>query len=376
LKKRWAKGYREPKTVAAYLKLLDELEYPGSADVNYVSTTAAINAMSRFPDPRTSVGNEANLEPDMKDNEEYPEAPKDPKLRKDTMDFPVRLSDWEALKFETKQHDAMPPELQTYFNPQLRRGNEEERAMMENLDPGMKYISTYTSIPSQFPQPRVFHLDSDVKEAIWRFNRMDPKKYHSRKLSAMFGLSLVRTQSVLRLQYLEEQVALEVGYDTELEVFDQEMEETFDVTVAQWDPDFFNEMKRKGGNFAGRQEYVDEAELAILKRIERRRVSKYWNEYEMEILLEQNSQKHAFGAMDTPLPPPVQLSPQKSHKQRHPVVMTDITDSSNGNFRVAVRDKHGVLREPDDSEFKRVRRREKGNKEYFNHVPYQFGETI
>jgi len=356
--------------------LMDELEYPGSADVNYASPTSAVNAMTRFPDARYSVGNEANLEPDLEDTEEYPVAPKDKKLRKDTHDFPVRLEDWEALKFEAKQHDAMPAELQSYFNPQLRRGNEEERAMMENLDPGMKYISTYAPIPSPFPQPRVFHLDSDVKEAIWRFNRMDPKKYHSRKLSAMFGISLVRTQSVLRLQYLEEQIAQEIGYDTELEVFEAEVEESMDVTVAQWDPDFFNEMKLRGGNFHGRQEYVDEAELAVLKRLERQRICKYWNEYEMEILLEQNNQKHAFGAMDNPLPPPVQLCAQKNPKQRHPVVMTDIADSRNGNYRIAVRDKQGVLREPDDSEFRRVRRRERGNKDYFNHVPYQFGETI
>jgi len=270
----------------------------------------------------------------------------------------------------------MPEELQTYFNPTLRRGNEEERTMLENLDPGMNFISSYTPIPSPFPQPRIFHLDSDVKEAIWRFNRMDPKKYHSRKLAAMFGLSIVRTQSVLRLQYLEEQIAQEIGYDTELEIFEAEVEEEFDVTPAQWDPEFFNEMKLKGGNFAGRQEYVDEGDLAILKRIERQRVSKYWNEYEMEILLEQNSRKNAFGAMENPLPPPVQLSSLKHRKQRYPVVLTEIADRRNGNYRIAVRDRQGVLREPDDAEFKRVRRRERGAKAYFNHIPYQFGEKI
>lgn len=362
--------------MAAYLKLINEVEYAGRSNINYTEETGAVNAMARYPDARYSFGNEANMEPVIDVVEEYPPRPADKTKVRDTHNFPVRLADWEALKFKTKQYDAMPKDLQTFFDPTLRRGNEEERTMLENLDPGMKFISAYAQIPSPFPQPRIFHLDSDVKEAIWRFNRMDPKKYHSRKLAAMFGLSIVRTQAVLRLQYLEDQVAQEVGYDTELEVFEAEIEQTTEVTTAQWDPEFFNELKTQGGSFAGRQEYVDEGDLAILKRVERKRVSRYWNEYEMEVLLEQNSQKHAYGALDNPMPAPIPLSAQKNPKQRYPVVLTEISDRRNGNFRIAVRDKNGVLREPDDAEFKRVRRRERGAKDYFNHIPYQFGEAI
>ena len=190
----------------------------------------------------------------------------------------------------------------------------------------------------------------------------------------MFGLSLIRTQAILKLQWMEEKVVEEEGYDTDGEAMDAHMEDHFDVQLAQWDPNVFDNLSKEG-----EVDYVSEGDLEILRRIEKQRNDKYWKREEYEVLKEKamyETGQTAYGAPAPGMPPPEKLSDVKHKAARHITVMTAIDDAKRANYRVAVRDRTGALREPSEEEFLRVRRREKGRKAFFNHVPYTYGEKI
>jgi hypothetical protein len=209
---------------------------------------------------------------------------------------------------------------------------------------------------------------------MYRLNRANSAKWHSRELATMFGLSLIRTQAILKLQWLEEKYVEEHGYNLAGEANDADMMQTHDVQLAQWDPNVFNNITREGG-----VAFVDEGELEILRKLEKQRNDRYW-EREYRLIAEERAMyatgQLAYGAPAPNLPPPMPISAKKHRKARHETVLTAIDDQKKGNFRVATRDRHGVLREPNEEEFKRVRRRERSPKAFFNHVPYQANQKI
>lgn len=83
-----------------------------------------------------------------------------------------------------------------------------------------------------------------------------------------------------------------------------------------------------------------------------------------------------YGAAPDPMPLPMKLSDKVTRRARYHICLTDVSDFKNGNYRISVRDKCGVLREPDEKEFLAVRRREQCKYGLFNHVAYAFEEKI
>jgi hypothetical protein len=283
---------------------------------------------------------------------------------------------FEYLQFETKGESLLADHETSTLDPTYQHTDGYEKLLLRALDPDMKDIENITSDPQLLVTPRVFHIHNDVKTAMYRLNRANPAKYHSRELAQMFGLSLIRTQAILKLQWIEEKFVEEHGYQLEGEQRDADKMQTHDVQLAQWDPVVFNNVTREG-----RTAFVDEGELEILRKLEKSRNDRYWKR-EARLIDEEKAMyatgQLAYGAPAPNLPPPMPLHPTaiKHRKARWETVLTVIDEQKKGNFRVAVRDRSGLLREPNEAEFKRVRRRERAPKAFFNHVAYEMNEKI
>lgn len=322
-KKRQAKLDKE--SVKKYSKLLDRLMLPKTRDLDVME-----------PDDMDSLFFKENNDLEQNEDDEHT----DSDLEFDDNGNPIPSKDRldqmpEGLKMQMYEHintAAMDDDLNTIDN-KYKHLDTYEKSLLEQLDPMMK-SQIAKLCPKPLEGPRVFHVDSEVKEAIYRLNRVSPTKYHSHLLAQMFGLSLKRTQAILKLQWMEEQILKEQGIAPEDMVRECEVEEYFKPDKAQWDPEYFENLTSQG-----EAAYVDEGDLAIMRAIEKQRVSKFWNMRERMILKEKAmaSLKGAYGAPEPALPAPQVLSDKVQRPSRHTVVLTNIGDLKNSNFRIAVR---------------------------------------
>lgn len=256
--------------------------------------------------------------------------------------------------------------------------------------------------PLEFPE--VYMIAEDIKTAIFKLNMVDPVKYHTRKLSSMFKLSVPRVKAILLLKYREWQISEESGLmemfgadwaealsrvtddDTEgdyEEDFDEgrsvysgqdlhsAMEEEFTPhnKLAQWDPPVPPIMLK---NTDGR--FVDEGDLFMLKALEKKKRARYWKGEDIKIQQEKaraaEGDKKPFGAPNVASHDATVLSTQVHEPSRYTVCMTDISCIKDAEYRIAVRDMNGTMREPTEYEFNWVRKREKHKKDFFRYRPY------
>merc|ERR1712127_99569 len=125
--------------------------------------------------------------------------------------------------------------------------------------------------------------------------------------------------------------------------------------ISKWDPDVYPLRK------FGTTHYVSDEDYQLYKKIENARKARFWSIKDFRIRKEQmqSLRGRAFGAPPLPPPAPQVLSDEVLHPMRYDLVLTDIGGIKKNNFRIAVRDRDGQLREPNEDEFKRVRFREK-----------------
>lgn len=77
----------------------------------------------------------------------------------------------------------------------------------------------------------------------------------------------------------------------------------------------------------------------------------------------------AIGVDPPPLPEPQLLDDRLMPPTRHNLMMIDISELPAARFGIAVRDRRGWLREPDENEYQYVRKQEKG-KFPFTYIAY------
>jgi len=366
---------QEDKTIKKYLKLIERMEIMGTRDTDATNELDVANALLS-----TQAGgeNEGETLSDFHTDS-------DPEYN----EFGDPIQPWEKfgknpeglefLQLKDKPGGArVSDEELSQVDPQYEHSDHAEVTMMENLDPTMEDIEKLSPKPDPIEGPVIFRIPRDVKETIFNLNKISPTKYHSRKLAQMFGLSVVRTQAILKLQYMEDQMINSTGVDPFAAMADAEAEHIFKPQPAQWDPDlFFENIETFGGRVLD-SKTGDDGELEYLRKVERQRNDRYWKREEREVLKEQAMamRKGMYGADPLPLPAPLKLSDVVQGKTKHTVVLTDISDFKKGNYRIVARDGEGNLREPNEAEFKRVRFRERCTWEFFHHKPYAFGEKI
>lgn len=374
-----------------YHKMLDSLEFPIRVDCDYSQEEMVdemIKAQTAIMGGKV-IDESANYNDDVDANvaamgfkEDHTDS--DPEEDEDGNDIDLlhgnkKMTEGQAYyQVQDRQEGIFGDDEKVQVDAQYQHLDKYERMIVDALKHGSKEEEETVDIAGGagvgLEAPKVFAIHTDVKEAIHRLHVTNPVKYHSRELARMFGLSVVRTQAILKMQYLEEQMVEKFGYNIEDEFNVFEMEELFKVELAQWDPEFFDNRK-----FTGVSGAANDGELEILRRIEKQRVDKYWKKHEHEALKEQADYQagRAQYATNMPaLPPPMPLQKTKQDKARAHVVLTDITDAKKGNYRISVRDTNGLLREANEVEYRRVRFREKSSHQFFNHVPYKFNEKI
>lgn len=363
--------------MAKYLTLIDKLEVLGNANVDNTNEIACVNALISAQD-RTKVLDVSGLttQPMMSDSEADDE---ENGIEVDPLK-PSRLNRQiegiERAMYRTTGDSSLDSEEQYVYDPDYRASDTVEYDVLRNLDPTLADIR---KLPGESQKgleprlsPRVIYIKDEVKEAIFELNSTDPAKYHSRYLANMFGLSVARTQAILKLKFIEKTE----GYETEGEMADAEVEDRSRAEYYQWDPETFHQNYKNIPKNAA----VDEGELALLRNLDNLFASRYFEKTKIQIaqeVLDTKNKGGFYGAPDTSTPPaPRRLSEHKQRESRHHLRLTDLSEAKQGSFRVAVRDKSGVLREPSNQEFKQVRRREKHPKAFFNYTPYQSGQRI
>lgn len=366
-----AKKKSDKESLKKYHKIIDRIEIFKTRDTDFSNEVDVQNLFNEHhasaPDPH-GIGDDidqfhTDSDPDY--DEQGNTIPPTKKIGKN----PVGLK---MLQLETENEARLPDSDLATLDTNYTHLDKFEEMLLNNLDPELEEIGKLSPIPDPIEAPRVFHVAQDVKEAMFRLNRAKPGQYHSRELARMFGLSVIRTQAILRLQWIESERVEKYGYNPHAVGVDADMENVHMVPLAQWDPNCFENINKNAN-----AEYVDEGDLELLRRIEKQRNDKYWRKEERLALKEQALYKAgqlAYGSPAPTLKPPKPLSDEKLNPARYDTVLTVLDDSKNGNFRVAVRDRNGNLREPNEEEFKRVRLREKGKYAYFNHVPFTYGE--
>lgn len=249
----------------------------------------------------------------------------------------------------------------------------------EKMDPRLKQL---LDLPEKEDAPSEKDIQDKVKETIYKLNYMDPVKYHSHRLAAMFALSVTRVQAILRLKFLKYDIMKQPNFHEEnAELIRQNRDQaaewdTEGWPLSKWDPEQYPVDANPVSHI------VDEQDYQLYKRIENSRQARFWSVKDFKIRKEQARSKLAgpegrpYGAPPMPLPEPRNISDQKQIPLRYNLVLTDIGGMKKNKFRIAVRDRTGHLREPNDEEFKRVRFREKSKKGFFNHIPYKVGESI
>mmetsp|Transcript_40004 Transcript_40004/g.78646 ORF Transcript_40004/g.78646 Transcript_40004/m.78646 type:complete len:402 (+) Transcript_40004:213-1418(+) len=251
----------------------------------------------------------------------------------------------------------------------------EENEFFGSMDPRLKDL---LNLPTPTPHPPTTMISDKTKDAVYRLNNIDPVKYHSHRLAAMFGLSLARVQAILRLKFLASDLMSrekdkKLIADNLKRASEEQFEATSDRTpLAQWDPDYYT-IQKNAEAFV-----VDDRDAILLKKVENARQARFWSVKDHKIRREQAqaAKGRAFGAPPLPLPSPQKLSENTVHPMRYHLVMTDISGQKKNKYRIAVRDKDGHLREPDDAEFRRVRFREKSARSYFHYIPFKVGDNV
>jgi len=167
---------------------------------------------------------------------------------------------------------------------------------------------------------------------------------------------------------------LESGrYQKMISISGQEIEDTitdfFKPNKVQWDPEFAPVVRKHADD-----RFVSEEDLALIKVLEKGKRARFWNKQEEEMRIEQERAREGnnkpFGAPHQPNTRTELLSAVKHEKKRYNMVLTDISGIKKGDFGIAVRDTNGTLREPTDTEFRWVRKREKHHKAFFRYKPY------
>lgn len=376
LRQRKLKQQADEASLSKYMELIEALDMPGERDTDPTNEKDVAAALVSGGEGGGGPEDEALGTLDHTDSD--PDQDEDGNFLQpeDKVDRIPEGLDFLMLKH--KEAVGLSEHESTGVDPRYDHLDKNELTMLKAMDPGLKHIANLCNIPDPLEGPRVFYVPYEVKDALYRLNKLDANLYHSRKLASMFGLSVVRTQAILTLMWYEEHEYGKEVMDGQ-ERFDNafmehEHAEYFKPEAAQWDPErFFENLKTEG-----KRGFADEGELASLLKIEKLRNSGYWNLREDQILKEK-ALKKPYGEPAPGLPPPSLLRAQdkgtNNKKIRHTVVLCDTSGKKKGNYRIAVKDKSGALREPNNEEFLKVRGGPYA-KTFFNHVPYKYNEKI
>jgi hypothetical protein len=237
----------------------------------------------------------------------------------------------------------------------------------------------------EVPEPWevTYRLSEQSKRQMYDMHREDPTRYHARTLAPIFGVSTDRAYAILVLQALEFK-AEQMGLPS------METPELAKGRLLRWpardnvfDPGM-PLLSKPSADFR----FADDESILTLEETQRRRQVKLMNKRDRLIETDADYYKHAgfIGEkggvkpkgekvdvmnLDTVQKQPAQLDDSVAHPTRWDWVMVDISDSANSNYSIAVRDKNGLLREPNSEEFSQVRKTERTKREPFYYVQYQ-----
>jgi hypothetical protein len=275
--------------------------------------------------------------------------------------------------YASETRDHVWDEARDQFDAEYQHSSKDERAFLRTLDPFNRHDRPRVQV-----RPEVLAIHGATRKAMWKMHSKDPVKYHSRKLAAMFGLSLNRTLAILRLKALEHDIEkayerLGPGFDTEREFsknLGQEWAElAYGVGLAQWEP----EAPVGHGIIEPGLHFVDDLGLMGLRALEKAKRNRFLSVQERMAKQEQllNAIHGPIGTRPekpfVPQPVDPEATPQSPNRVNWQ--MTDISSAKRGRneFSICVRDKDGTLRHPTEPEFVLVRRREKSSRDFFNH---------
>lgn len=294
---------------------------------------------------------------------------------------------WRNHNFSSRNLDIPGPQTKNH-DPRYFHDDISDHKMVKELNPvGFNEESSETPFVGNFPPHRLmsgqifgiqktFILDDMSKKAMWMMHLKDASRYNPRRLAKLFNISLARTEGILRLQALEQEMVnqgfipepeeantdeSDVGYDTDP---DDMMERLF-----TWDPP-----TPRIQHASVPIRFVDDHVTVELEDFEARRRQNMLGNHERLALAAEaeyaftgplGSQKGVTSFVPKLLHNELGVSARSAS-----VMLMDISDSKNHNYQIAVRDQAGRLREPTPREFSRARR-EKHNFERFHYIQYQ-----
>lgn len=218
---------------------------------------------------------------------------------------------------------------------------------------------------SKDPYDRPWRLSDKVKMKMYELHRHSPTVWHARTLAPLFKISAARADAILKLQALEWKYR-EMGFP--LWGDNEELDSFWPEANSFWDqphvPVLYNNAPV---NFADEVEVYD-----IIERTKKRQDRlKNLADRLTDVEKEYHREMGAYGADIPERRTPEKLDNTEYHPSRFNWVMTDISDQANFNYSIAVRDRSGELREPDQHEFDIVRKREKRMQDPFYYVQYR-----
>ena len=219
---------------------------------------------------------------------------------------------------------------------------------------------------SKDPHDRPWRLSDRVKKKMYELHTYNPTKWHARSLAALFKISSKRADAILKLQALEAQY-VEEGYP--LFGFEESAaERIWPSADAVWDEPYVPVLNNAAPVvFADEVQQLDDIERTRRRQDRLRVLGEQLSEIERDYHKD-------MGAYGRPVPiraAPGKLDNTKFHPARYSWVMTDISDSANNNYSIAVRDRDGSLREPNSVEYDLIRKKEKRQTDEFYYVQYQ-----
>lgn len=268
----------------------------------------------------------------------------------------------------------------------------EDHLLRAHLDPGQV---SQTTADMWEPELVRGDLSRRTRRAIYKYHVLDPVKWSPRKLSEMFGINLNYIHGVLNLEAIKERLTargfpivrsefLEFMasdlYDMpthdiapyireawkDFEAVEHDIIEQ-DLVDFVWTPDL-QANRRHWEDVRFEDEYV----TMELENQERARHQRWLSRRERFQLSEQR--KFAFqGPVGSSAPAnyqPQLLDENLRRPSRHKTMLVDYSDLKNANYRVAVQDRAGRVREPNVTEYEWIRKRERNRHSRFNYVKW------
>jgi len=242
--------------------------------------------------------------------------------------------------------------------------DEEEYAYRKRVDPStdhQKPLTALTYVEPYDEQPTVmrFDLSEETQSVLYMLHRSDPVKYTPRALAHKFQLSAKRVKSTLLMQaihyrMMENGVIHPLMHNyTEERALDDLLHPSMPMIH---DPPQFQIQRLPDYRWV-REDDMHRV-LAEERAIEERFLSR---SARLDLAEQRYYEKYGYLGRDVPDAAPAMLLDERlMSPSRHSLVLIDTSELPASRFSLAIREKTGRLREPDETEYHYIRKQEKG----------------